>query len=202
MTVEGEHYGKFKGFIRDNKDPENRGRVRCFCPQIMGAADVANQWLGWAEPCFPWFGGLSSGDFGPPFTREEQKVAYGSEYFGVWLEFQQGHIDFPIWVGTFTIAPRSDSKSSHSLGIDGGPSQPGGGIIQNSDSGGMDSLNPPKAGVRRELRLRVPIGVDIFIGSEKGGSIIVGPSGVHLVGPQITLNGQAHFSSSTRRGGV
>jgi hypothetical protein len=195
-----EYFGKFKGFIRDNKDPENRGRVRAFCPQVMGGVDGADTWLGWAEPCFPWMGGMNTGDFGPPFTREEQKDAFGIEWYGVWIEFERGHPDFPIWVGTFTIAPIPSAKSALKMGVDGGAGTVGGGIIQSNPPGDLGPLNPPKPEVGREVRLRTPVGVDIVLGSEKGGYIIVGATGIHLVGPSITLNGQNHFSSSVKVG--
>jgi hypothetical protein len=190
-------WGKYKGFVRDNKDPENRGRVRVFCPQVMGAEDGEDQWLGWAEPCFPWMGGLSTGDFGPPFTREEQRSSYGMEWYGVWIEFERGHPDFPIWVGTFTIARTKDTKSALKMGVSGGTGQVGGGILPLLNS----PLNPPKFEVSREVRMRAPKGVDLIIGSEGGGSLIIGASGVHVVGPQVTVNGKVHLASGTKRGG-
>lgn len=189
-------WGKYKGFVRDNEDPENRGCLRCYCPQVMGPDDAENSWLGWAEPNFPWLGGMNTGDFGPPFTREQQHASFGKEWYGVWLEFEMGHIDFPIWCGTFTIAPLKNSPSAHQMGTSGGASMSGGGILPTNHP-----LNPLKADVSREVRLRTPRGVDILIGSEDGGGILVGPSGVHIVGTQVSINGKVHLASSTQKGG-
>jgi hypothetical protein len=190
-------FGKFKGFVRRNDDPENRGRVRVYCPQVMGPEDAEDQWLGWAEPCFPWVGGMNTGDFGPPFTREQQRSSFGMEWFGVWIEFEQGIPDFPIWVGTFTIAPKKDSSTALKMGMSGGASQVGGGILPSTNG----PLNPLKPEVGREVRLRTPRGVDIFIGSEDGGGILIGASGVHVVGAQVSINGKLQIASSSRKGG-
>lgn len=195
--VENPHFGKYKGFVRDNKDPENRGRLRCYVPQVMGPEDAEDCWMGWAEPNFPWMGGMSTGDSGPPFTREEQRAAQGREYFGVWIEFEMGHVDFPIWCGTFTIAPKKDDPTAHKMGVSGGASLSGGGILQ-----GNSPLNPLKAEVGREMRIRAPIGTDILIGSEEGGGILIGASGVHIVGTQVSINGKLHLASSTKKAGA
>lgn len=189
--------GKYKAFVRDNKDPENRGRIRVFCPQIMGAADSPDCWLGWAEPCFPWLGGMNTGDCGPPLTGEEQRSSFGNEWYGVWIEFEMGHQDFPVWVGTFTIAPKATDDRAHQMGVTGGSGQPGGGIL---GSPGTGPLNPPTPQAARELRLRAPKGVDVVIGSEKGGYLVLGPSGAHLVGAQVTINGKVQQASSTKKG--
>lgn len=191
------YWGKYKGFVRDNKDPENRGRIRVYCPQVMGGKDSKENWLGWATPCFPWLGGLTAGDLGPPFTREQQIADYGKEWFGVWVEFERGLPDFPIWVGTFPIAPLPTDESALQMGVDGGEPVAGGNILS-SASGELDAIANLKPRVGRELRLRAPKGVDIFIGSNKGGGILVGASGVHIVGAQVSLNGRQVLSSSTK----
>lgn len=199
-----EYRGKYKGFVRDNVDPENRGRVRVFCPQVMGPNDDADHWLGWAEPCFPWMGGLNTGDFGPPFTRDEQLAEAGTEYFGVWVEFEDGHVDFPIWVGTFTVAPLPTSESAHTQGSTGGTEgMVGGTIIGRSGlpTGSEDAaLNPPTPLAEREVRLLAKKGRDVLIGVDGGGTILLGPSGAHVVAPQLTLNGQPFFTSITKLG--
>ena len=198
------YHGKYKGFVRDNADPEKRGRVRVYCPQVMGPNDGDVNWLDWAEPCFPWFGGINAGDFGPPLTKQQQVSAFGTEWYGVWVEFQQGMVDFPIWVGTFTVAPLPTSESAHTQGVDGGAGQVGGGNIGSGSlpSGSDDSeLNPPQASADRELRLRTRVGVDIVIGSEAGGYLILGASGVHIVGAAVTVNG-AHVLANKQKGSL
>nr|WP_321465812.1 phage baseplate assembly protein V [uncultured Desulfobulbus sp.] len=78
-------YGKYRGFVVDNEDPERRARVRLRVPALLGEAETD-----WALPCLP-CGGLNNlGLFTVP--------ALGAQ---VWVEFEGGNLDFPIWTGTF-----------------------------------------------------------------------------------------------------
>lgn len=80
----GRHHGKFRGTVIDNIDPMQMGRL------IVQVADVSNILPStWAMPCMP-FGGIQSGMFAVP--------AIGS---GVWIEYEQGDPDYPIWVGCY-----------------------------------------------------------------------------------------------------
>jgi hypothetical protein len=88
--VERRFHGKYSAFVADNADPENRGRLRLRIPSVLGN-DVIS---GWAMPCAP-FGGTS----GQGFFFIPDKDA------GVWVEFEGGILDFPIWVGTFWSKP-------------------------------------------------------------------------------------------------
>ena len=45
------YYGKYRGFVTDVKDPDNRGRVKVTVPSILGEGESQ-----WAEPCFPYVG--------------------------------------------------------------------------------------------------------------------------------------------------
>lgn len=202
--MEDRYYGKYKAFIRDNNDPEKRGRVRCYCPQLMGPVDSPQHWLGWAEPCLTWMGGLSTGDFGPPFTKDEQVQILGSEYFGCWVEFEGGDLDFPIWVGTWPIAPMPDAVSALVQGTEGGAKPVSGGGILGSPSlpsgSDMAAINPPRPEKARELRLVAPKGVDVTILTDGGGSIVIGKFGVSINGIQLLLNGQPFLASATALG--
>lgn len=75
-------YGKYRGIVTDNKDPLMIGRVRAKVPDVMG-----DQESGWAMPCAP-FGGKATGFFALPVTDA-----------GVWIEFEHGDPDYPIWSG-------------------------------------------------------------------------------------------------------
>jgi hypothetical protein len=46
------HYGKYRGSVVDNEDPDGRGRLKVLVPSLLG--DQATEW---ALPCFP-FGGI------------------------------------------------------------------------------------------------------------------------------------------------
>ena len=84
--VESRFYGKYRGIVRDNADPEKLGRLRVTVPSVLGP-DVLT---GWATPCVP-YGGAP--DVGVQFLPEAGA--------GVWVEFEEGDPEFPVWVGTF-----------------------------------------------------------------------------------------------------
>jgi len=80
----GRYYGKYRGVVLNNIDPMQMARVQVQVPDVMGPAIST-----WAMPCVP-VAGKQSGTFVLP--------AIGS---GVWIEFEQGDADHPIWVGGF-----------------------------------------------------------------------------------------------------
>jgi uncharacterized protein involved in type VI secretion and phage assembly len=75
-------YGKYRGVVTDNKDPLMTGRVKARVPDVMGEKET-----GWAMPCAP-FGGSGVGFFALPTVGA-----------GVWIEFEHGDPDYPIWSG-------------------------------------------------------------------------------------------------------
>src|ERR1035438_5189858 len=81
------HYGKYRGGRGDKPDPLKLGRVVAVCPAI------GDSLLTWALPCVPW-AGLQTGMFIVPPVGA-----------GVWIEFEQGDIDYPIWSGCFWSDP-------------------------------------------------------------------------------------------------
>jgi uncharacterized protein involved in type VI secretion and phage assembly len=126
-------FGKYRGVVTDNLDPVLIGRVRARVPDVMGERDS-----GWAMPCAP-FGGDQTGFFAVP--------AVGA---GVWIEFEQGDPDRPIWAGCWwgnvaevpptLLAPPPPSKkvmlrteAGHSVLIDDTPGV--GGITLQTASG-------------------------------------------------------------------
>ncbi len=93
--VENRYHGKYKGFVADNADPENLGRLKLKVPSILGQ-DVVT---GWAMPCLPYGGSSDQGFF---FIPEIDA--------GVWVEFEEGDLEYPIWVGTFWSKPGGASE--------------------------------------------------------------------------------------------
>jgi len=77
-------YGKFRATVIDNIDPMQMGRLLVQVPDVSNVLPST-----WAMPCVP-FAGVMSGMYAVP--------AIGS---GVWVEFEQGDPDFPVWVGCF-----------------------------------------------------------------------------------------------------
>jgi hypothetical protein len=77
-------YGKYRGLVIENLDPQQIGRVLVQVPDVLGELPSS-----WAMPCVP-AAGIQSGCFIVP--------PIGSQ---VWVEFEQGDPDYPIWAGGF-----------------------------------------------------------------------------------------------------
>jgi len=77
-------YGKYRGQVTDNKDPLMLGRLRARVPAIFGDEESA-----WALPSVPYAGKGVGFFFIPPIGAN------------VWIEFEAGNIDYPIWSGCF-----------------------------------------------------------------------------------------------------
>jgi uncharacterized protein involved in type VI secretion and phage assembly len=78
------YYGKYRGMVLNNVDPMQQGRLQVQVPDVAGLVPAS-----WAMPCVP-IAGLQNGMMALPVI--------GS---GVWVEFEQGNADYPIWSGCF-----------------------------------------------------------------------------------------------------
>src|SRR5919112_3105908 len=78
------YYGKYRGTVVNNIDPMQIGRIQAIVPDVSGVVATS-----WALPCLPG-AGINTGVFTVP--------QIGS---GVWIEFEQGDPDRPIWVGGY-----------------------------------------------------------------------------------------------------
>ena len=77
-------YGKYRGVVTSNKDPLGMARIQATVPDVLGTDES-----GWALPSAP-FAGNKMGFVALPIV--------GSR---VWIEFEQGDPDYPIWTGGF-----------------------------------------------------------------------------------------------------
>jgi hypothetical protein len=80
--MSAKYFGKYRGTVINNIDPLQIGRILAEAPDFMGQIP-----LSWAIPCVPCHltgkAGSSLPKIGAP----------------VWIEFEQGNPDFPIWTG-------------------------------------------------------------------------------------------------------
>lgn len=76
-------YGKYRGQVVDNEDPESLGRLQVEVPAVLSQMRV------WAMPCVP-YAGDGVGLFAMPPVDS-----------AVWVEFEGGDLDKPIWSGCF-----------------------------------------------------------------------------------------------------
>ena len=122
QKVERRFYGKYRGFVKNNQDPKHLGRLTLQVPSVLG-----DEVTGWAMPCVPYGGQDNQGFLCIPDVGA-----------GVWVEFEEGDLEFPIWVGTFWSAPEGHSEIP-------APNEPDGkeGKNEANGKGGKNESKPP-----------------------------------------------------------
>jgi hypothetical protein len=162
------YYGKFRGTVLINIDPMQMGRIMAQVPDVLGETPSS-----WAMPCVP-AAGIQAGIFiVPPIASQ------------VWIEFEQGNPDYPIWSGgfwgtvgdipVFATAPPAippgqnivfQTSGQNTLILsDSAPTPATGGIVLKGASGAMIVINE----------------TGIYISNGQGATIT-------LIGPAVAIN--------------
>jgi Type VI secretion system/phage-baseplate injector OB domain len=81
-TAPKQYFGKYRGLVTNNTDPMMLGRILAQVPSVPSVD-------GWASPCLPYLAHPSGTLVAPPVGTS------------VWIEFEEGNVDFPIWSGCF-----------------------------------------------------------------------------------------------------
>ena len=162
--MSGNFYGKYRGKVTDIQDPLMIGRIRANVPDVLGDLDS-----GWAMPCAP-FGGKGMGFFALPSVDA-----------GVWIEFEQGDPDYPIWSGCWfgsvaEVPPLLLAPPYKKLMI----KTEGGNSILLDDTPGIGGITLETSG-GQTIKI---LGTGIEIDNGMGGAI-------KLTGPQISMNNGA-----------
>jgi len=161
----GKYFGKYRGTVLQNIDPLQAGRLQLVVPDVMSLLPTT-----WAEPCVP-----LAGPTGPPMGVY-MVPPIGA---GVWVEFEQGDPNRPIWVGCRWGAP-SDIPPLARAGNPADPNIVIQSLLQNTI---MISDMPPS-----------PVTGGIMLKSTLGAMIVVNDSGIYISngkGATITLIGTA-----------
>lgn len=170
MSDGDKFWGKYRGTVINNIDPEQRGRLIVSVPDVLTLVPST-----WAEPCTP-----LAGPTGPPMGVY-LVPPIGA---GVWVEFEHGDPDYPIWVGCRWGAS-SDIPTLARAGLPVSPSivlqtagqncivisdlpGPNGGIMLKSTTGAMILVND----------------IGITISNGRGATIV-------MTGPTVTINNGA-----------
>ena len=165
------YYGKYRGTVINNIDPEQRGRIQAIVPATGTLVPSS-----WALPCVP-IAGKQEGIFVVPQIGA-----------GVWIEFEGGDLDSPVWTGGFwglaaevpamALAPPAippgqniviqTTGQNMVLLSDSAPTPVTGGIVLKSTTGAMIVVNDS----------------GIYISNGKGATIM-------MVGPSVNINNGA-----------
>jgi uncharacterized protein involved in type VI secretion and phage assembly len=133
------YVGKYRGSVFNNVDPMQIGRLMLMVPDVLG--DIPSSW---AMPCVPAAGMQMGTWFIPPIGA------------GVWVEFEQGDSDYPIWTGCWWSTGQApglalavpppvshlvmQTQLQNTLVISDAPG-PTGGILLKSMTGAMIMIN-------------------------------------------------------------
>ncbi len=159
--------GKYRGMVLNNIDPLQQGRLQVQVPDVAGLIPAT-----WAMPCVP-VAGIQNGMFALPMI--------GS---GVWIEFEQGNPEFPVWVGCFwgSAAEVPALARATPPGMQAITLQT---TLQNGLT--VSDLPGPTGGIMLKSALGATLIVNdtgIYIQNGKGAMIT-------LIGPTITINNGA-----------
>jgi uncharacterized protein involved in type VI secretion and phage assembly len=152
----GKHFvGKYRGTVINNLDPEHRGRLQIMVPDVTTLLPGT-----WAEASAP-----LAGPTGPPMGVY-LVPPIGA---GVWVEFEHGDADHPIWVGCRWGSP-TDVPTIASTGLPVSPS-----IILQTAGQNMIVISdvPGPAG-----------GIMIRSGAS---TLMVNQTGISLVAPKVEI---------------
>jgi len=176
------YYGKYRGTVINNVDPEFRARLMIMVPDVLGLVPST-----WAEACAP-----LAGPTGPPMGVH-MVPPIGA---GVWVEFEQGNPDYPIWTGCRFGAP-TDVPLQAKLGIPADPNI----VIQSLLQHAIIISDSPPSPPPPALPPAVPPPGGITLRSATGASIVVSDVGIFIsngkgatimmVGPTVTINNGA-----------
>ena len=158
------YYGKYRGTVVNNVDPMQIGRIMALVPDVSGVAPTS-----WAMPCLPG-AGINTGVFTVP--------QIGS---GVWMEFEHGDPDHPIWVGGYWGTAAEVPLLSHMV-----PPSVNGFTIQTTLKNGIvvSDVPGPTGGIMIQTTTGAMISVSdvgIIISNGKGAII-------NMVGPTVDVN--------------
>jgi uncharacterized protein involved in type VI secretion and phage assembly len=167
MSDGQKYYGKYRGTVLNNLDPLQIGRLLVQIPDVSNLIPSS-----WAMPCFP-ISGKQMGAYMIPQIGA-----------GVWVEFEQGNPDYPIWSGCWY----GSAAETPALALAGNPVSPSI-VLQTTLQNAIvvSDLPGPTGGIMLKSTTGATIIVNdtgIYIQNGKGASLI-------MVGPSVTINNGA-----------
>jgi uncharacterized protein involved in type VI secretion and phage assembly len=159
--------GKYRATVLNNVDPMQIGRIQVIVPDVSSFVPTS-----WAMPCTP-VAGIGMGMYAVP--------PVGS---GVWVEFEQGDPDYPVWVWCFWGQAEEVPVLAHAS-----PPAIAAITLQTTLQNGLvvSDLPGPTGGIMLKSASGATLIVNdtgIYIQNGKGASLT-------MVGPTVTVNNGA-----------
>ena len=160
--MSGQHFGKHRGEVLNVLDPLGLGRIQVSVPGLLD-----NTTLAWAMPCLPGAGPNVGIFVIPPVGAK------------VWVEFERGDLDYPIWSGGFwgtgeTPAPMGPTQAVTRVWA--------------GDNFKLEVLDMPGAGTL-EISLTTPSGEAKLAADATALELSWGQSSVKLSVDGVSING-------------
>ncbi|MGZ5441109.1 MAG: phage baseplate assembly protein V [Thermoanaerobaculia bacterium] len=161
------YYGKFRGMVVNNIDPLQMGRIMASVPGIGNGIPTT-----WAMPCVP-ITGRQAGTYVVPQIGT-----------GVWIEYEQGDPEYPIWTGCFW----GSAAEVPALALAGNPASPS--IVlqtQLQNQLVISDMAGPAGGILLKTTTGALIAINdvgITISNGKGATIV-------MAGPTVMINNGA-----------
>jgi Type VI secretion system/phage-baseplate injector OB domain len=159
------YFGKYRAVCVNNLDPLSMARIQVSVPDVTGSTPTT-----WAMPCVP-VGGMSMGI-----------VAVPPRGAGVWVEFEQGDPDYPIWVGCYWGGASELPSMAPKFPLPPTPI-----TLQTRLGGSISVSNSPEKGITIKGGHGASVIINdtgIFIKNGKGATLT-------MVGPKVTVNSGA-----------
>jgi hypothetical protein len=157
MSEQKKYYGKYRGTVFNNVDPEERGRIQVLVPDVSALLPTS-----WALPCVP-VATKQGGVFVIPELEDS-----------VWVEFEHGDPDYPIWVGGFW-----DTGMAPVIAAEADPLTPP--IIL--------STIGQSAVVVSDTPIGLMEGPGVLLMGTEASYISISPDGIQIFAAQIQING-------------
>ncbi len=166
------YYGKYRGKVMNNEDPDNLGRIQVSVPAVFG--DIPTNW---ALPSVPYAGMQNCFYAIPPLQAN------------VWVEFEAGDPERPIWSGCFwstgevpSLATGTFSSIPHL-------------VFQTTAQTTLMLNDDPASGILLKTATGAKIEINatgITIDNGFGASIQMTPAGeINIKGTRVTINDPA-----------
>ena len=166
MSSGTRYYGKYRATVLNNVDPQMQGRIQVQLGDRYGLFPST-----WAMPSFPFAG------------KETAVVALPQIASSVWVEFEAGDPDYPLWSGAFW----PDPSGFPALAMAGAtPATPN--IHLQTSTGTAITLSDNPA---QQVMVKTATGAMITIGTS--GIVMTNGQGasIALSGPSVIINNGA-----------